>query len=255
MTKHGRPRYRILGYVFIAIGLVGFIPTAFLAPAIAGTSLGAFLIGLLLAYLSFVPTVQPELLGAVLMPTANNLEALFRRFHVSTQATYICPDGKPSSLRVFVPFSADASPRPTEFQIADQIPVTQSNVPSGLLFEPPGAGLLAMLEHERDQDIGAIELTGLEEALSSGIVKSLELGTSVRLAFEGSEVRFMLKDDLFWEFSQKLAQEAPIFCERIGCPICSLVACALAKSSHRDVRFLGAKHTHGEHRASFELLD
>jgi len=239
------------------LGLVAFIVSTVLGiPAVAASGFGAILIGLLLAYVSFLPTVPPELLGEALAPTMENLEALLRKLGVNAYARYIWSGCDLTLFRVFVPLSEDAA-APSESKITDEIVVIPAeNIgENGLLLNPPGTGLLAMLERESGQDIADVDLSGLEDALSIGIVKSLELGSSVRLSFENSRVQFLLEGDLLWEFSKKLAEDAPILCERIGCPICSLVACALAKSSHRNVKFQGAKHLDRRHRASFELLE
>ena len=238
-----------------AFGLVGFGVTIILrVPSIAGLGLGAFLVGALLAYLPAGHVVTVEMMREAFMPSMTNLEALLRGFGVNASATYIPPNDK-EPFRVFVPLPRDAT-RLSQEQSAQKIVGTYggNHETNGLLLEPPGANLLAMLERECDQDIAAQELKDLEEVLGSAMVESLELGSSVRLSFEDAKVHFILKGDVLWDFTQNLAEKAPILCERVGCPICSLAACALAKCSHSDVRFLEAKHLDRTHRASFELL-
>jgi hypothetical protein len=257
MSGYGRSRYRRLGLLFCAIGLAVFlVSTALAVPALIASGFGAFLIGLLLAYLSFVPSVPSELLGETLRPAMNNLEALLRRFKVNAYATYIHPNSKAASFRVFIPLSEHAAAKPPSLKNTNEIVIVPSDSGvNGLLLEPPGAGLLALIERESGQEIASVELTGLQEVLSVGIIRSLELASSIKLTFEGPEVHLLVEGDALWKFTKELAEKAPIMCERIGCPICSLVACALTKSSRRDVRFRGAKHFDGRHRASFELLE
>jgi hypothetical protein len=257
MSGYGRSRYRRLGLLFCAIGLAVFLAsTARGILTIAASGFGAFLIGVLLAYLSFVPTVPSELVGSTLMPAMNNLEALLKGFGVDAYATYIHPNSKEESFRVFIPLSEQATRDPPTSKTTNEIVIVPSedSRANGLLLEPPGADLLSLIERESGQEIWAVELTGLQEALRTGIVRSLELASSVRLTFEGSECRLLVEGDVLGKFTQELVEKAPIMCERVGCPICSLVACALAKSSHGDVRFRGAKHFDGKHDALYELL-
>jgi hypothetical protein len=226
-------------------------------PAILAPGFAAFLIGILLAYLSFMPTVPSQLVAGALMPMMNNLEALLQNLQVSDYATYVGPKGgsELSSYRVFIPLSRDADSELPKSKITDEILITLDNRGvNGLLLDPPGSDLLVMLERESGQDIGSIELSGLQEALNNGIVKSLELASSLHLTFEDSKAHLLVEGDALWELTKELAEKAPIICERVGCPICSLVACALAKSSHRAVRFQGAKHFDGKHKSSYELI-
>jgi hypothetical protein len=257
MGSSGRSRYRALGYIFLGLGVAAFIMgTMFRAPAIATSGFAACLVGLLLEYLPFIPTVSPELIGGALMPMMMNLEALFKKLHVSVHATYIGPGAGralASSYRIFVPLSSDA-----ELQwsgITDEILIGSDDYRElgGLLLDPPGSNLLAILERESTQDMGSLKLSDLQEALEVGIVRSLELASSLRLSFEGSKVHVLVEGDALWNFTRELAEKAPSVCERVGCPLCSLVACALAKCSHSPVRFLGATHLGGKHKCSCEL--
>jgi hypothetical protein len=255
MSGFGRSRYRRLGLLFSAIGLTVFLmSTARGIPAMAAAGFAAFLIGILLAYLSFAPTVRSELVGSALMPTMNNLETLLKSFGVSADATYIYSNSKTTSFRVLVPLSEDPVPplARTMNEIAT-LPGKESRS-DGLLLQPPGADLLSLIERESGQEIESVELANLQEALSRGLVRSLELASSVTLTFEGSECRLLVEGDVLGKVTQELVEKTPIVCKRIGCPICSLVACALAKSSHGDVRFRGAEHFDGKHDASYELL-
>jgi hypothetical protein len=247
-----------LGYLFLGLGAVGFVVSIiFGTPAILAPSFAAFLIGVLLAYLSLMPTVPSQLVAGALMPTMNNLEALFKNLQVNDYATYVGPRdrNKLTSLRVFIPLSSDANSKLPKSKITDKILITLDNRGvNGLLLDPPGSGLLVMLERESGQDVGSVELSGLQEALDNGIVKSLELASSLHLTFEDSKAHLVVEGDALWELTRELAEKAPIICERVGCPICSLVACALTKSSHRAVKFQGAKHYDGKHKSSYELI-
>jgi hypothetical protein len=260
MRSSGRFRYRSLGFLFLGLGAVAFVVSIiFGTPAILAPSFAAFLIGVLLAYLSFMPTVPTELVGGALMPMMNNLEALFKNLQVNEYATYVGPrDGNElTSYRVFIPLSSDANDMLPKSKVTDEILITsyENSGVNGLLLDPPGSDLLRMLERESGQDIGSVELSRLQEALNNGIVKSLDLASSLRLTFEDSKAHLVLEGDALWEFTKELAENAPIICERVGCPICSLVACALTKSSHRAVRFQGAKHLDRKHTSSYELIE
>ena len=257
MSYSKRSRYRSLGFVFLGLGAAAFIlGTVFSVPAIATSGFAAFLVGLLLEYLPFMPTVSAELVGGAMMPMMSNLEGLFKKLRVNTYGTYVGPGqgNGLTSCRVFIPQSSDA--KLPESGITDEILIGSydNSEVGGLLLDPPGSNLLSVLERESGQDIGSLKLSDLQEALNIGIVRSLELASSLRLSFEGSKVHLVLEGDALWNLTKELAEKAPIVCERIGCPICSLVACALTKSSHSAVRFLGAEHIDRKHKCSYELI-
>ncbi len=249
-------RYRQLGLMFIILGFISLAVSAiFRALAIAGLGLGIFLIGILMAYLPLLPSIPTELVGEALMPGMYNLEGFLRSFELTTTATYLPPKDDAAPPRVFVPLSGGKSTLPELERVApDGFLVTgQQGSMNGVLIEPPGGGLLAMLERESSQKLSKLPLDDLEDALRSGIVETLELASSVRLSFENSHVHFHLEGDVMWEINERLIRENPIVCERIGCPICSLAACVVAKASHRNVRLIEVKHSKSTHTAILEL--
>lgn len=255
MRSEASGRYRQLGLVFIILGLVSFgVSALFRTLTIAGLGLGIFLIGILMAYLPLLPSIPTELIGEALMPAMNNLEAFLRSFELTTAATYLPPKDDLAPPSVFIPLSGQGTLSEADRLASTGFLVTsEENHVNGVLIEPPGAGLLAMLERESSQNFSNLPFADLEDALRSGIVEVLELASSVHLSFENSRGQFQLKGDVLWKVNERLAKETPIVCERIGCPICSLAACVMAKSSHRNVKLIEARHSKNAHNATFEL--
>lgn len=143
---------------------------------------------------------------------------------------------------------------PTESEISNDIFIMTEGNPGrlGLLLEPPGSGLLAMIEKESQIDFGEVNLASFEEALRAGMVESLELLSSVHVSVEGERFQFVGEGDVLWKFTETLAKQTPNVYQNVGCPICSLAACALTKSTHRNVTFLKAEHFKGTHTATLE---
>jgi hypothetical protein len=223
----------------------------------AGAGLGAFLIGLLLIFLPFTPSVSPQIIGEALLPSMANLESLLKGFGVDAPGTYLYSDQYLGGLRVFVPLSETSSIVPVEAQTAASILIMPESDPAkgGLLLQPPGAGLLTMIERETEQDMTTIGLSDLEGALESTMVSGLGLASNIRLSPENSTVQFTVGGDALWVFTERMVREMPLVCERVGCPICSLMACAVSKSAHSKVRFAGSSHQNGKHSGSLQLVE
>ena len=141
MSSSRRSRYRSLGYVFLGLGAAAFIlGTVFGVPAIATSGFAAFLVGLLLEYLPFMPTVSVELVGGAVMPIMSNLEGLFKKLRVNTYGTYVGPGqvNGLTSCRVFIPKSSGVNP--PESKITNEILIGSDDYSEvgGLLLDPPG---------------------------------------------------------------------------------------------------------------------
>jgi hypothetical protein len=251
-------RYRTLGWLFVLFGLIAFVVSTVLRVApIAGFGLGAFLVGLLMVYLpTAAPTFTSDLIGEAFLPTMTNLEGLLTGLGLGGSATYIPPDDKSGRLKIFVPLTENQSP-PTGSEASSDIFIIAEGNPGrlGVVLEPPGSGLLAMVEREGQQDFGEVDLASFEEALRVGLVESLELLSSVHVTIEGRRVQFIGEGDVLWKFTERLAKQTPTVCQKIGCPFCSLAACALTKSAHTNVTFVQAEHFKGTHRSTLELAE
>jgi hypothetical protein len=252
----GQDGYRRLGLVFVVFGLIAFVLSTLLrVPTLAGVGLGAFLVGLLLIYLpTSSPTLSADLVGEAFMPAMANLESLLAALGLGGSATYMPPDNETGRLRLYVPLTENQSP-PQPGEPSDFFIMSDGNPGRlGIMLEPPGSALLAMVERESQQNFAEVDLTEVEEALRSGMVESLELLSSVHLGSEGERFRFFAEGDVLWKFTEKLAKQTPNVCQKIGCPFCSLAACALAKSSRRNVNFLKAEHFNESHAATLQLM-
>jgi len=253
-----RDRYRALGSLFIILGLIALVVSIVLrTPSISGFGLGAFLIGVLIVYLpAAAPTFTSDLIGEAFIPTMANLEGLLTGLGLSGSATYMPPKDHGGRLMVFLPMAEKQTP-PAESEISSDIFIMTEGNPGrlGLLLEPPGSGLLAMIEKESQRDFGEVELASFEEALRDGMVESLELFSSVHVSVEGEQFQFVGEGDVLWKFTERLAKQTPNVYQTIGCPLCSFAACALTKSTHRNVEFLKAEHFKGTHTATLEIKE
>jgi hypothetical protein len=250
-------RQRVLGTSLVAFGiLVSIASTLVGVISLSGLGLASFLIGLLLVYLNSGPSFPPELVEASALSSLANIERVLNELGPETKAVYLKIRDRVDVPMVFVPLEeSPAAPSKLNFADEDRFLIMDSSDShrTGLLFEAPGASLLALMEKE--SGVNFIDLTQevfLDE-LRSGMVESLEVAADVKLSVSPERVKLKIRDGALRGFAQSAARLAPNVASRLGCPICSAAICATVKAVKRDMILEEAVHQSGSHTVNLSF--
>jgi hypothetical protein len=118
----------------------------------------------------------------------------------------------------------------------------RSNPIAGITVTPPGAGLMALFEKELGVDFAKVDLSFLERKLPKLLIEDLELLEDITFDYNSDGVysvkmRGLVCSDLCREISRSSHID-----DYIGCPVCSSMACILAKVTGREVIIESINH-------------
>jgi len=249
-------RQRVLGTSLVAFGMFLALSSALVGVInLSGLGLASFLIGLLLVYLNSGPSFAPELVEASALSSLANVERVLHELGPETKAVYLKIHDRLDVPMVFVPLEENPAP-PSELTFADEgrfLIIDSDARKTGLLFEAPGASLLALMEKE--SGVNFIDLTqeGFSDQLRSDMVESLEVAADVKVSLTPEHVKLRIRDGALRGLAQSVARLAPNVASRLGCPICSAAICATVKAVKRDMILEEAAHQPGSHTVNLSF--
>ncbi len=120
----------------------------------------------------------------------------------------------------------------------------------GVTLQPPGFGLYAYA-----QKIGAVFTpesldAGIKDVLENG----LELASKVNVKHDANSYSVSMSDMVNQGLCDMIRREDPAICTRMGCPVCSCVACMIADGTGRKVRVANVKVSGKNVDATYELI-
>ena len=111
------------------------------------------------------------------------------------------------------------------------------NNPEGILFAPPGLGLLNKIEKDFHVDFTKMTASDFCEVMPQFILYNLHLAKGMELEAVGNQISITIYDSIYKDlYGDEVGLKSILI---LGCPIMSAVACALAKSTGKSVALEG----------------
>ena len=219
--------------ILISGGLVALAFSINYASSIlAFTGLGLVFWGGLLLYISPSDYVKSELLTLVLS-SLTNIDRVIKEKKLEGKGIYLPPKylKDPESSIVFIPSKRESVlPRPEEIHEENLF----SKNPEGLYLTPPGLSLSQLFEKTLGTTFTRTDLEFLQKKLPKLLIEDLEIAEDLNIQTEDDIITVELAGNIFADVCQESAKLERIH-ESIGCPLCSAIACALAKATGRPV--------------------
>lgn len=109
--------------------------------------------------------------------------------------------------------------------------------PKGILFTPPGLGLLKKIEKDFNVDFTKMSVSDLCELMPKYIMYNLHLARGMELDPQGDQINITIYDSIYKDlYGVEVGLKSISI---LGCPIISAVACALAKATGNRVTLEG----------------
>jgi len=168
-------------------------------------------------------------------PSLATLNQIIEELGFKGQAVYLPPKYLRDfeSSKVFIA-KQERTKLPTPKQIQKQEERMFLKDPEGILLTPPGADLTRLFEKTLDTSFTKVDLQYLEMDMPRLLVEDLEIAENVEIEAKKNRVYAKIVNSIYKNM-QLEAERLPKVGISLSCPICSAIACAIAKASGRPV--------------------
>ena len=238
--------YRVLGFVFLLVGVVLSPPSYFILSSAALTAVGLSMIILgftSIALSNTYPPISPDASGIMLEIGMENTAALLEELGLRNKAIYF-PSSGGGYPKALVPVK-EGKIQKVEGEISERLVVRFGTEPedAAIVIIAPGSMAVKMLETPPGPSAGEIE-----SALSYILIGILDLATSVTVALLENRAIVEINDPrLYWENIW--------FYRSLGSPLASIAATILCEGLAKPVRIKEESYESGKARIELEVLD
>ncbi len=219
--------------LFIGSGLV--LATSFVleSSTLAFAGLGLFFLGGILAYIRTEEYVKGDISQAAVTPLLCTIDQILRELDYKEKAMYLAPKylKEPQAYLAYIPKTKRMMP-PSLEEIQLQGGKLFVSNPDGILMQPPGAGLVALMERTLGTSFMKQDLPYLQHNLPTLFIENLELAQDFRM--EILENTVVVNIENFFHRELLGGNEGSSRLDNVlGWSISSAIACALAKATGR----------------------
>ena len=227
---------RLAGYVVTFVGasvLVGSM--VFFSSVWAMIGLALTFWGVFFFFLKPTSLVKADLLDSASYSLLENVRRLVSELGLKCKGVYLPPNYL-EDLRsglVFIP-AKDEVYVPAIGEVGKARDRVLLKNPSGVCLVPSGVALVNLFERELGTSFVKVDLEYLMRNLPRVFVEALELAEDFELSVEGGRVHVRIEGSIYKDLCSEVRRLSRV-CGSFGCPLCSSIACALAKASGRPV--------------------
>jgi len=226
---------RIVSLTLFCAGVAALtVSILFSSSILAFIGLGLTFWGAILLYIRTEKYIE-ALLGKTTLPSLATLNQIIEELGFKGQAVYLPPKYLRDfeSSKVFIA-KQERTKLPTPKQIQKQEERMFLTDPEGILLTPPGADLTRLFEKTLDTSFTKVDLQYLEMDMPRLLVEDLEIAENVEIEAKKNRVYAKIVNSIYKNM-QLEAERLPKVGFSLSCPICSAIACAIAKASGRPV--------------------
>jgi len=202
---------------------------------LAFIGLGLTFWGSLFLYIRTEKPIQQALIDKTASPPLTTLNQIITELGFKGQAVYLPPEylKDPESSKVFIA-KQEKTNLPTPKQVQKQEKMFFKK-PEGILITPPGADLANLFEKTLDTSFTRIDLPYLERNLPGLLIEDMEIAENVEIQTKENRIYVKLENSIY-KGTHRETEKLPEATTSIGCPICSAIACAIAKAAGKPVK-------------------
>jgi len=231
--------WKVAAFILVSGMIVLLLATSLNSSVLALIGLGLTFWGALFFFVKPPRYVRKYLLNASLKSSLETIDNILTNANYQGKGVYLPPYPK----NVYLPRYLEKLRGGTIIISREkQAPLIVREVflknpdPSALCIAPPGSALEKILEKRAKQDFSKIALPDLCETITELLVEEFELVKECRFTIEKNEVHVSFSHRIYNDICSQVQKMKNIH-QSIGCPLCSAIACALAKCSGKPVVF------------------
>jgi len=245
---------KLVSWFLLALGLTALaFSIIYTSSILAFIGLGLTFWGALTLYITTEEYVKQTLLDHTITPSLVALNQILTELKYQGKPIYLPPKYLKDfeTTKIYIPKNTNTN-LPTPEEIQQQENKTFLKNPEASLITPPGISLSKLLEQTLGTSFTKVKLENLQENLSKLFIEDLEIAENIEIQTKPTRVAQKMADSIsviqlkndtiqvkitnsIYKDLCKEARKLTHICGSIGCPICSAVACAIAKASGKPV--------------------
>ena len=232
--ERARALLTINSILFFSGVIVLALSVNFDSSILAFVGLGLVFWGAILFYARPSKYVKENLLLKTTSPSLVSLNQIIMELGYKGKGVYLPPKylRDLESSKVFINAQRNLK-LPSDEQIQNEDKVFLKN-PEGMLVTPPGLELARLFEETLGTSFTKEDLKSIEQNMPRLLVEDLEIAQNVQIETVNNIVHFKIENSIYKNMCHGAKNLANI-CNTLGCPLCSAIACALAKATGKPV--------------------
>jgi len=220
----------LLNLILFLAGILSFtISILWNSVVIALIGLGLIFWGALLHYIRPGKYISQAFLDATTLPSLVNLNQLITELNYMGKAVYLPPKylKDVTASKVYIGAKPGKEPLPVKEIHEKEDGILLKN-PAGILIIPPGVELANLFESKLGTSFTKVDLQYFEKSIPRLLIETLMIAQSVDIRIENNRVHLKLEGSAYKDMCDRTRRFSKISAN-LGCPLCSALACLLAK--------------------------
>lgn len=227
---------KLVSFLLFSVGVVALaFSINYTSSILAFIGLGLVFWGAILLYVRPEKYVKETLLDKTTLPSLASLNQLITELGYKGKGIYLPPKYLKNfdSSKVYISAREDTKlPSPEYIQKVEDKIILKN--PEGLLITPQGAELARLFEATIGTNFTKVDLQYIEQNLPKLLIEDLEIARNVEIETKNSQVHVKIENSIYKNMCKE-ARKLSNVNGSLGCPLCSAIACALAKATGKPV--------------------
>jgi len=234
LWKYKRKPSGVAGLILLCLGVTALASSmVYVSSILALIGLGLIFWGVLFTFVRPVRYVKSSLLDSTAISTVWNVSRLIADLGYSGKGIYLPPRYLEGLKEGTVFISSKKEHTIPTIEEATEEKVFLKN-PEGICLTPSGLGLANLFEEELGTSFAKVNLEYLQDNLPKLFIEGLEIAEDLEMRTHGNMVHVKMTETIYKDICNEI-RKLPNVCSSFSCPLCSSIACALARSTGEPV--------------------
>jgi len=255
--KHKIRSARAISWTLLGVGAAALITSVvYVSSILAFIGLSLVFWGAILLYIQPEEYIKKALLDAAVLPSLTTLNQIMQELDYKGKAVYLPPKylKDPEANKIYIPKQKDGKLPTPELILKQERQLFIKN-PKGTLLTPPGAELTKLFEKTLGTSFTKVDPEYLQQSLPKLLIEDLEIAEDVEMEigikyakaakkmtdsvsmitpskYDGIHVK--ITNSILQDIWKETRKHSHLY-SKIGCPICSAIACALTKATGKPI--------------------
>jgi len=227
---------QIISFLLLPAGIVALaLSMNYASSVLALIGLGLVFWAAILLYIRPERYIKQTLLDKTTLPTLEILDKILGELGYKSRGIYLPPKylKEFESNKVYI-----GAEEKGQLPLLEKIQILQDQIlvknPDGILITPPGAELTRLFEESLGTTFTRVDLQYFEQNIPKLLIEDLEIAQNIEIETKDTTVHVKIENSVYKNICKE-TRKLPNIIGSLGCPLCSALACALAKATGKPV--------------------